>query len=103
MSVKCLSPVRLYGELAGEYERGQPYPDARLAAEYPDYFAAWPDPAALAAAPVAPVPDPGTPAPESAAPVPDTGRQEPGSVPDAGTAEPAAEFPSKRKNRRHNP
>lgn len=78
MSVKCLSPVRLYGELAGEYERGQTYPDARLAAEHPDHFAV--------------LPDPGSPAADTAGP-----------VPDAGTVDPEADIPSKRKNRRHNP
>lgn len=36
--VICMVPIRLWGDMAGEYERGVLYPDDRLAQEYPDYF-----------------------------------------------------------------
>ncbi len=51
MSVKCIVPVRLFGELAGEYHRDRVYPNDRLAAVEPTCFEAVPDPGTEGAAP----------------------------------------------------
>lgn len=63
MPVKCIVPVRLYGEFAGDYARDTTYPDDRLADAFPGYFAIVPE-----SGPAEPVrdlgdPDGGTPPP----------------------------------------